>query len=107
MTKRMNDSLMQTYSSLEVTQALNQMHPFKSLGLDGMSLVFYQKFWHVVSQDIIKFLEFLNNGLLNKNLNFTYVVLIPKCQCLSNITQFRLVSLCNVVYGLAFKVITN
>ena len=40
----MNNSLLQLYSSNEINKALGQMHPLKSPGPDGMSLIFYEKF---------------------------------------------------------------
>ena len=52
-TTEMNNSLLQTYTAKEVRQALFQMHPSKSSGLDGMSPFFFQKFWNIVGVDVI------------------------------------------------------
>ena len=40
-------------------------------------------------------------------MNHTHVVLIPKKQNPSEITDFRPISLCNVIYNMVTKVITN
>ena len=50
-TPEMNQSLLQHYTTEEVQRALFQMHPSKSLGLEGVSPFFFQKFWHIC-QDI-------------------------------------------------------
>lgn len=52
-------------------------------------------------------LHFLNNHNLNPKLNYTHVVLIPKCQAPDKISQFRPISLSNVIFKIASKSITN
>ena len=104
----MNDSLLCIYNSIEVTKALNQMHPFKTHGPDSMSPIFYQKYWYIVGSDVTReVLKFLNKDISPTNINHTYVVLNPKCQNPYNNTQFHPVSLCNIVYKLASKVLAN
>lgn len=51
--------------------------------------------------------EILNIGLMPLVLNETYICLIPKVSCPQKITEFRLISLCNVVYKIVSKVLTN
>ena len=61
-----------------------------------------------LGHDITQFvLTFLNNGVFNTTINFTHIVLIPKCKNPENISQFRLISLCNVLYKLISKVLAN
>ena len=44
-----------------------------------MNALFYQKFWHIVGNDVVNaVLEFLNNGVMLPDLNHTNIVLIPK-----------------------------
>ncbi|KAK6146582.1 hypothetical protein DH2020_020451 [Rehmannia glutinosa] len=107
-TASMNTQMTQPYSANEVRKALKEMHPFKSPGPDGMSPVFYQKFWHIVGNDVTNtVLNFLNNLDISHISNFTHIVLIPKLKKADILTQFRPISLCNVVYKLASKCIAN
>ncbi|KAL0431917.1 UNVERIFIED_CONTAM: hypothetical protein Sradi_0817700 [Sesamum radiatum] len=50
-TTAMNEALAQPFTSEEVTIALNQMHPLKSPGPDGMSPIFYQQYWSIVGPE--------------------------------------------------------
>ncbi|KAL0312577.1 UNVERIFIED_CONTAM: putative mitochondrial protein [Sesamum radiatum] len=104
----MNQELLKEFTADEVKDALTQMFPFKSPGPDGMSPIFYQRFWHIVGNTTVKcVLNVLNNHDLNPSLNFTHIVLIPKCSNPENISQFRPISLCNVAFKLASKCIAN
>lgn len=66
--------------------------------------MFYQTSWDVVGESVVKFvLEFFESGLLPQATNNALVVLIPKIAKPERITQFRPISLCNVL----FKTITK
>ncbi|KAL0406172.1 UNVERIFIED_CONTAM: hypothetical protein Slati_3931100, partial [Sesamum latifolium] len=104
----MAEELLQPYTTTEVKKALFQMAPLKSSGPDGMSPIFFQKFWHIVGQDVTTcVLSLLNSHIMPSSLNFTQIVLIPKCKNPESLTQFRPISLCNVVYKIASKAIAN
>ena len=84
------------------------MHPTKALGPDGMSPIFYQKYWDVVDYDVVNcVLGALNSGLLPCSLNETFICLIPKVASPQKISEFRPISLCNVVYKIISKVLAN
>ena len=107
-TPEMNKYLLEAFGVEEVRYAINQMHPTKSLGPNGMSLLFYQKYWEVVSPYVTKcVLQILNSGSLPCVLNETYICLIPKVQCPQKITEFRPINLCNVIYKIVSKVLAN
>ncbi|KAL0402425.1 UNVERIFIED_CONTAM: hypothetical protein Slati_4272400 [Sesamum latifolium] len=84
------------------------MAPLKSPGPDGMPPIFFQKSWAIVRADVIAcVLNLLNSHVMPQNLNATQIVLIPKCKHPEFLSQFRPISLCNVVYKIASKTITN
>ena len=104
----MNNVLLKEFTIEEVGIALNQMAPLKAPGLDGFSASFFQKYWAVIGNEVSRvILYFLNNGVLNKELNLTYIALIPKVVNPVCVTEFRLISLCNVLYKLIAKTLTN
>jgi hypothetical protein len=107
-TPEMNGALLKTFTTLEVDAALGQMHPLKSPGPDGFSACFYQKTWSTIRSEVCTaVLAFLNLGMFDPSLNTTHIVLVPKKKCPTTVTDFRPISLCNVIYKLIVKVLAN
>ncbi|XP_040987788.1 uncharacterized protein LOC121235507 [Juglans microcarpa x Juglans regia] len=52
-------------------------------------------------------LEFLNGGNMVPDLNHTLIALIPKVKMPKEVMEYRPISLCNVLYKLISKVLTN
>ena len=108
MSSNMLNILLEEFSADEVKTALFQMSPTKTPGSDGMNALFYQKFWHIVSNDVTNaVLDFLNTGFMLLELNYTHIVLIPKVKSPEKISDFRPISLCNVIYKIISKVLAN
>ena len=79
------------------------MAPLKALGPDGMPPLFYQHYWELVGKDITNsVLSFLNSATLPKHLSHTFITLIPKVKNPKLVSQFRPISLCNVLYKIFF-----
>ncbi|KAF5442204.1 hypothetical protein F2P56_034891 [Juglans regia] len=107
-TSSMNKGLAQPYTEAEVTASLAQMHPSKAPGPDGMSPMFYQKYWDVVGISVTKaVLTALNSGSFPSTLNHTNIILIPKKKFPEKVDDYRPISLCNVAYKLIAKVVSN
>ena len=61
-----------------------------------------------MGKDVINIvLNILNNGVCPTTLNKTFIALVPKVKSPSSPMDYRPISLCNVLYKLASKVITN
>ena len=104
----MNDDLLQEFREEEVRRALKQMHPTKSPGPDGMSPVFFQSYWDVVGPQVVDcVLNTIKTGVMPNGLNDTFICLIPKVNCPQKMSEFRPISLCNVIYKMVSKVLAN
>ena len=100
--------MLKPYLAQEVKCAVFQMHPSKAPGPDGMSCLFFQKFWHIVGIDVTQaVLSVLSLGHLLKKVNFTHLALIPKVKNPSKMSDSRFISLCNVLYKIISKCIAN
>ena len=84
------------------------MAPLKAPGSNGFSTCFFQENWVVIREEVSNnVIQILNNGSMNKELNFTYIALIPKKANPTSVTEFRPISLCNVLYKFVYKTLTN
>ena len=107
-TDDMWEVLSSEYTAEEVKVALFQMGPTKAPGPDGMNALFYQKFWHVVGDTVVlAVLDFLNNGNMLPEINHTNIMLIPKFRNPVKMSNFRLISLCNVICKIISEVLAN
>ncbi|XP_074301224.1 uncharacterized protein LOC141632585 [Silene latifolia] len=107
-TDDMNAILRHDYSEDEVLDALNQMHPLKALGPDGMNGLFYQTYWSTIGPVVLEtVLAILRGERSPRELNKMSIMLIPKNKTPDKIRDFRPISLCNVAYKLVSKVLAN
>ena len=105
-TEAMNDQLTRPYTTDEVERALRLMKPNKAPGPDGFTAGFYQLHWDLLGNDVIRaVLDFLNGGVLSDDINQTTIVLIPKTRNPQEMKEYRLISLCNVLYKICSKVL--
>jgi hypothetical protein len=104
----MNDDLMREYTREEIVSALKSIGNLKAPGPDGMPSLFYKEYWDIVGDNIVdEVLQVLNGGPMPVHWNDTTIVLIPKVHKPENIKDLRPISLCNVIYKLVSKVISN
>mgnify|MGYP004706984917 FL=1 len=107
-TTEMNDKLTKEVDELEIKTALFSMNPNKAPCQDGMTPLFFQKFWHVVKSDLIAAIRsFFHSSHMPKSWNHTVISLIPKTQNPTNLKSYRPISLCNVVYKVISKILAN
>lgn len=80
----------------------------KAPGPDGFDAAFYQNNWHTVGGRVTE----LCLGILNRDqeigdLKHTHVVLIPKIKNPRRVLDYRLISLCNIIYKIIMTSMAN
>ncbi|XP_062113962.1 uncharacterized protein LOC133824968 [Humulus lupulus] len=96
------------YSAEEVKDTIFAIPGLKSPGPDGFGRSFYQDNWNLVGAEVEKaVLSFLNTGRILKEINATTITIIPKSSCPRNVSDFRPISCCNVIYKAASKMICS
>lgn len=92
----------------ELKGALFSMGGTKAPGNNGFLAIFFQKNWHIVKSKMFEVVMKIFKGEINLgDINQTLVVLIPKIDNPELITQFRPISLFNVIYKCIYKIIVN
>src|SRR3954462_2669625 len=80
----------------------------KAPGPYGLHAVFFKRFWHILGEELTdEVLDVINKRKIPQGWNDTNVVLIPKVASPEMITQYRPISLCNVVYKVISKMLAN
>ena len=107
-TSDMNMMLRASFTAEEVKKALFQIGDYKAPGPDGMHAVFYKRFWELVGDDLVKeVLAAVNTAQIPEGWNDTTIILIPKVNDPTLVSQFRPISLCNVVYKVISMLLAN
>lgn len=107
-TESMNEELLKEFTEEEITQAVKQMAQLKAPDVDGFHAIFFQRYWHIVGVKVSQFFLVVLNGEAELgDLNKTCIILIPKIDKLKDMSHFRPISLCNVVYKIIAKVLVN
>lgn len=92
----------------EIKAALFNMEPLNAPGPDGFHACFYQQAWSVIGNYVFKqFSSFMDSGTLEEGMNDTLITLVPKNNCPTNASHFHPISLCNVIYKIITKTLTN
>ena len=103
-----NDFLVAPFSEEEIKEAIFNCYPEGVPGPDGLSFLFYQKFWDTIKKDVLAmFADFYKGELDIYRLNFALVTLVPKFNDACNMKQFRPVSLLNCSFKMFSKLLTN
>lgn len=104
----MNQGLVADVNMEEITTAMQQLGATKALGPDGLHGLFFHQHWADICQDILAETQhFFTTGYLNPDMNRTHITLILKTPNPEKLEQYRPISLCNFIYKIISKVMTN
>lgn len=107
-TTHMNQSLLAPFTKEEVKKALFSIGDLKAPGPDGLHAIFFKRFWGMLEDDLVEeVLGAIQNAMIPMGWNDTTIVLIPKIDNPDKVTQFRPISLCNVVYKIISKMLAQ
>ena len=92
----------------EIWNIIKEMKKDASPGPDGFNVGFYRNAWSWIAQDITHLVRtFYETGIMPPKLNQTHIALIPKKLVCHLPSDFRPISLCNVVYKIISKSLAN
>ena len=98
------EALEETFNKEEVWNALVNSDGNKAPGPDGFNLKFIKENWDFIHEDFMRFMEeFYHNGEVVKDINHTFVALIPRCLNPNTMKDFRPISLVGSMYKISRK----
>ena len=96
------------FSEEEIWIAISGLNSDKAPDPDGFPLAFWSFSWDFVRNEVLGFFkEFHEQSKFVKNLNATFLVLIPKKQNVEDFKDLRPISLLGGLYKILTKVLAN
>lgn len=103
-----NVKLCAPFTDKEIADALFQIGPLKAPGPDGYPARFFQRNWSTLKDDVLAAVkDFFRTGIMPEGVNSTCIVLIPKISNPARMSDYRPISLCNVIYKVISKCLVN
>ncbi|KAL6577896.1 hypothetical protein OROMI_010224 [Orobanche minor] len=101
-------SLCQEISLDELKESVWDCACSKSPGPDGFNFNFFKGCWNTIGADMYKAVEdFWTNGRLVRGCNPSFIVLVPKCEGVKKLNQFRSISLIGSLYKVVAKILAR
>lgn len=103
-----NMKLCAPFSDKEISEAMFQIGPLKAPGPDGFPACFFQRNWATLKDGVLAAVkEFFRTGFMPEGVNSTSIALIPKISNPFRMSNYRPISLCNVIYKVISKCLVN
>ncbi|GKB07076.1 putative reverse transcriptase domain, reverse transcriptase zinc-binding domain protein [Tanacetum coccineum] len=103
-----NSNMTRQVTNDEIKSAMFDIGDNKAPGPDGYTSAFFKQGWDVVGQEVCRAVhEFFDKGQLLKEVNHTFLALIPKVTTPLKVNDYRPISCCNVLYKCISKILTN
>lgn len=103
-----NSNLCCTPTPEEIRLTLFNMQDLKAPGSNGFPVLFYKEYCPNLGNDVIRMVtSFFNFGSMPKEVNSSFIILIPKISNPSSMNHYRPISLCNVIYKIISKLLVN
>lgn len=107
-TNDMNSCLTRPVTAEEIKKAAFDVKGSSAPGEDGLTGIFYQRFWHIVGPGLVaEIQEFFRSSVMPEGWNHTQLSLLPKITNPSRMTDMRPISLCSVQYKIISKILCN
>jgi hypothetical protein len=91
-----NEILNAQFSEEEIKMAIDSPYAEGPPGPDGLSFLFFQKFWPIIKNNFMAMVRGFEKGEINiARLNYVVIILIPKEEESKNLKKFRPISLIN------------
>lgn len=101
-------ALEQMPTSEEISKVVFNLGPDRAPGPDGINARFIQTYWDLlkprVEQEVYRFFR---TKEMPRELAKANMVLIPKCDAPTKVTDYRSISVCNVIYKVISKILAN
>ncbi|KAB2603225.1 hypothetical protein D8674_004230 [Pyrus ussuriensis x Pyrus communis] len=105
--EQMNDLLLADYSDIEIKDAVFQMNPHTAPGPDGMSPLFFQRFWPVVGHyfkaGYVSSVSYVAREGLPLAFQFSWTQIIVECDALRVVQAIRSLTYDSSAHGLLFE----
>lgn len=107
-TQEQNEMLIKSITTDEVIAMVNEMQPNKTLGLDGIQVLFFQNSWPIIYKEVLDTIVFvLNQGIMPVSWKRIFITLIPEKINPFIVNDYRPISLCNTIYKIITKILVN
>ena len=103
-----NNELIKLPNLEEVKTALFSIDSNKIPGSDDFGAGFFKNYWKIIKKDLFNCIfEFFLNGKILKEINHTFIALIPKSNTPIQTSHYRPISLCSMIYKIISKILVN